>query len=252
MNYFFLMLYGNKSIPQYSPSNIVLWFILAFQAGLLNIGGFMAINKIISHVTGFATFFGYEISQNQNIHALGMLSVPLFFLLGSMLSGYFVDLRLKLDKRPKYYITFGIIFALLSVLLIGGVTGQFGQFGEAFEINRNYALLIILCLVCGIQNGTISTVSKSVIRTTHLTGLTTDLGLGIVRILNKKKLKNQINDEEKINLVRFGIILSFILGSVAGALIFRSLGFIGFAVPTIISGILFGLMLYFQVYRPAT
>lgn len=222
---------------------------MAFQAGLLNIGGYMAINKIISHVTGFATFFGYEVSQNQSRHALGMLSVPFFFLLGSMLSGYFVDIRLKLNKRPKYYITFGIMFFLMLILLVSGVMGHFGQFGEPFEVSRNYTLLILLCLVCGIQNGTISTVSKSVIRTTHLTGITTDLGLGIVRLLHRNKLQDQIKDEEKINLVRLGIILSFIFGSVVGAIIFASLEFVGFIVPTIISGVLFGLMLYFQVYR---
>jgi uncharacterized membrane protein YoaK (UPF0700 family) len=243
------MLYGNKSISNFSPENVTIWMILAFQAGLLNIGGYMAINKIISHVTGFATFFGHEISQNQSVHALGMLSVPIFFLMGSMVSGYFVDIRLKMNKRPKYYITFGIIFMLLAVLFIAGITGQFGQFGEPFEVRRNYALLILLCSVCGIQNGTVSTVSKSVIRTTHLTGITTDLGLGIMRILYKHKLKNKIIDEEKMNLIRIGIISSFILGSVAVALLFSKMGFSGFAAPTLISGLLFALMLYFQVYK---
>lgn len=33
-----------------------------------------------------------------------------------MLSGYFVDIRLKLNKRPKYYIPFEIIFFLTAVV----------------------------------------------------------------------------------------------------------------------------------------
>ena len=78
---------------------------------------------------------------------------------------------------PKYYITFGLIFALSSFVAGLGILGYFGNFGEPLMMSRDYLLLILLCLICGIQNGTITTVSKSVIRTTHLTGITTDLAL---------------------------------------------------------------------------
>lgn len=96
-----------------------------------------------------------------------------------MVSGQLVDIRLKLRKRPKYYLTFGLIFFLLSTVFGLGVTGHFGKFGAPLAFSSDYTLLALLCLVCGIQNGTITTVSKSVIRTTHLTGVTTDLGTGI-------------------------------------------------------------------------
>ena len=172
------MLYGNESISQYTPGNVSIWMSMAFQAGLINIGAFMACHRFVSHVTGFATFFGYEVNQPDKSHAVGMLVVPLFFLFGCMLSCQLVDIRLKLHKRPKYYITFGLIFALNCAVLALGVFGYFGAFGEALEFGRDYSLLILLCLICGIQNGTVTTVSKSVIRTTHLTGITTDLGLG--------------------------------------------------------------------------
>jgi uncharacterized membrane protein YoaK (UPF0700 family) len=244
------MLYGNESISYYSKSNVSIWMLMAFQAGLLNIGGFMACHRFVSHVTGFATFFGYEINQADNSHAIGMLVVPLFFLLGAMISGFLVDIRLKMHKRPKYYLSFGFIFILLLAIYIGGVVGLFGVFGEPLNNRSDYLLLIILCFTCGIQNGSITSVSKSVIRTTHLTGITTDLGIGLARMLSAKKLSETMENEKKATLMRVGIILFFGLGSVAGGFVFSKLAYYGFIIPVATSGVLFSLMLYFQFLKP--
>jgi uncharacterized membrane protein YoaK (UPF0700 family) len=166
-----------------------------------------------------------------------------------MLSGYLVDIRLKLHKKPQYFVTFGIIFFLILVILLGGLLGFFGQFGSPLEDTANFSLVILLCLVCGIQNGTITTVSRSVVRTTHLTGITTDLGIGLVRYLHRRQISEGVFDESKAILMRLGIILWFGLGSVVGAFSFRSLEYWGFAIPLVTSGGLFLVMLYYQVFK---
>lgn len=244
------MIFGNKSISTYSRSNMSVWFVMAFQAGMLNIGGFMATHRFVSHVTGFAAFMGVDIANNSYIHAFGMLVVPFFFLLGTMISGQLVDVRLKLDLAPKYYFTFGIMFLLIFTVYIAGHFGFFGPFGEPLESTNDYTLLILLCLVCGIQNGTITTVSRSVVRTTHLTGITTDLGIGLVRLINRKKLNHSIESEEhKANFMRLGIIFSFAIGSVAAGISFEKYGYEAFLLPTLTSGSLYVLMLYYQVIK---
>ncbi len=243
------MLSGNESISHYTPANILVWMVMAFQAGILNIGGFMTCHRFVSHVTGFATFFGYEMSQVHYHQAFNMLSVPIFFLMGSMLSGQLVDIQLKQHKKPKYYISFGIVFFLILFILIGGTCGFLNDFGQDSSHFKNYILLAVLCLVCGIQNGTITTVSKSVIRTTHLTGITTDLGIGLVRFLNQKHLHGQIHDEVKANFMRLGIILFFVFGSIIGAFVFHYFGYAGFIIPAISSGIFFLGTLYFQMFH---
>lgn len=244
------MLYGNESISYYSKSNVSIWMLMAFQAGVLNIGGFMACHRFVSHVTGFATFFGYEINQKYNNHAYGMLLVPLFFLLGAMLSGFLVDIRLQLHKKPKYYLSFGLIFILIFLVLLGGIQGYWGNFGQPLNTINDYLLLIILCFTCGIQNGSITSVSKSVIRTTHLTGITTDLGIGLARLLSSKKINETMENEKKATLMRIGIIFFFGLGSVLGGMSFARLSYLGFIIPVITSGFLFVLMLYFQFFKP--
>jgi len=245
------MLYGNESISHYTPSNVAVWMSMSFQAGLLNIGGLMACHNFVSHITGYGTLFGLQVSRSEFGHALALLLVPLFFLCGSMISGQLVDIRLKLHRKPKYYITFGLIFSLMLLVFIGGQLGYFGIFGETLTRPRDYLLLAILCLLCGIQNGTITSVSRSVIRTTHLTGITTDLGIGIVRFLNRDKLQGEISDEVHANLMRLGIIFFFGFGSVVGGLVFSRFGYGGFLVPALTSGTLFGAALYLQVFGGA-
>lgn len=243
------MLYGNESISHYSKSNVCIWMLLAFQAGVLNIGGFMACHRFVSHVTGFATFFGYEVSRPDSSHAIGMLVVPLFFLIGAMISGFLVDIRLRLHKKPKYYLSFGMIFFLILIVLISGITGQLGIFGQPLNNSKDYVLLILLCLTCGIQNGSITTVSKSVVRTTHLTGITTDLGIGLMRLISGPIIHEDMTDEKKAVYMRIGIIICFGLGSVVGGFTFARFEYMGFAIPAITSGFLFITMLYFQFFK---
>lgn len=240
------MLYGNQSISHFTRSNQAIWMLMSFQAGILNIGGFLAGHQIVSHVTGFATHFGSDLSKG--INSWNLLLVPIFFLLGSIVSGYFVDLRLKLKKKPKYYITFSLMFILICSIWVLGVMGVFGPFGNCEEV-PSHILLMLLCFTCGLQNGSISTVSRSVVRTTHLTGITTDLGLGIVRIINRKKLGDKIIDEGKANIMRLGIIFFFTLGAVVGGYLFSHFQYHGFLLPVLISGGLLWLMIYFQVIK---
>lgn len=244
------MLYGNETISTYTRTSVYVWMTLAFQGGILNMGGFLACHTFVSHVTGYATLFGQEFNRAEFKFALGMLVVPMFFLAGAMLSGVLVDLQIKLQRKPRYYIVFGVLFLLLLFVVVAGFNGFFGKFGEPLDRSRDYTLLAMLCLVCGIQNGTISLVSKSVVRTTHLTGITTDLGIGLVRVLNSDLLHGKIDDEWKANFMRIGIISFFTLGGVAGYVVFNNWGFRGFLFPCAISGTLFSLAIYFQVVRP--
>lgn len=244
------MLSGNSSISAYTRANVTIWMVMAFQGGLLNMGGYLACHTFVSHVTGYATLFGVEANRQEFKFATGMLLVPMFFLIGAMVSGVLIDLQIKLQKKPRYYVVFGVLFALLLFVVISGFNGFFGRFGEPLTLSRDYTLLALLCLVCGLQNGTITLVSRSVVRTTHLTGVTTDLGIGLVRVMNRDLLRGKIDDEWKANFMRIGIITFFTLGSTAGYAVFEMGGFRGFLFPCAISGGLFALTAYYQLIKP--
>jgi uncharacterized membrane protein YoaK (UPF0700 family) len=238
------MLHGNESIAHYKPSNIAIWMLMAFQGGFLNVGGFMACHRFVSHVTGYGTLVPVELATNGIFEALRVALVPLAFLFGAMVSGYLVDIRLKLHKRPRYYISFGLIFCVLAVICITGDQGFLGNFGEPLSLTRDYTLLTLLTFVCGVQNGTITTVSKSVIRTTHLSGITTDLGIGLMRVLFRTKIGAEVETESRANFMRMGIISFFLLGSLVGFEAFTLYQFNGFVLPLITSGTLAFVMIY--------
>ena len=235
------MLTGHQTIGSYTRSNVSLWMLMSFQAGLINIGGFLACGRFVSHVTGFAGYFGYEIARRNYPLAFGMLVVPIFFLIGAMVSGELVDVRIKSGLRPKYDVAFGIIFCMISAVFLTGLFGYFGEFGRA-NSSRTYLLLSWLTFACGIQNGTVTSVSKAVIRTTHLSGITTDLGLGLIRLIHHSLFRAENLNEKRAVLMRVGLITFFFIGSIIGAVAFTQLKFWAFGIPLVTSGILFALM----------
>lgn len=204
------------------------WFLMAFIAGAVNVGGFMACLRFVTHVTGFATLFGADIVSNQWLRGFSMLSVPIFFLFGVMFSAYFVDHQSLRNRRPQYSLVLGLIALCLFLAAFGGQLNWFGPFGHDVTLDRDYVFLILLCGASGMQNALVSTVSGSLVRTTHLTGLTTDLGIGFMRIFMGHVAKQK---ELYLIRLRLGSIFSFIAGSALGALAFSYFDYLGFLMP---------------------
>lgn len=236
-------------LSQPSLRKIILWNLLSFQAGSLNVGGFLACHKFVSHVTGFSTLFGAELAQGHTDLALGFLTVPLFFLLGSMLSGLLIDSRVLEGQPPHFTWVFGILTLCTALILSLGASHVFGQFGMTLEMEQDYLLLALLCLSCGLQNATVTSAYGAVVRTTHLTGLTTDLGVGLARVLNPRLDAKKRANEIKANSMRVGIVLSFTLGSVICGWIFTRTAYWGFLIPFLISLGLFIFSLAFSVKK---
>lgn len=220
-----------------TPNNIVVlhWFMLSFNGGCINAGGFLATGRFVSHVTGFATLFGVDLTNNEIEAALGILSVPLFFLGGAFIAGLLIDRPIHKGKKPHYDWVMGLCAFCLFLAAGGGEALQFGSFGQVIGLKENYVLLVLLCLASGLQNAAITSSSGRSVRTTHLTGLTTDLGLGLARILTFDLKAEHFTKEMRSNTLRVGSILSFVLGSAVGAWIFFKLGYKGFIFSALIA-----------------
>jgi uncharacterized membrane protein YoaK (UPF0700 family) len=233
---------GKEAI--YYKSNISKWTFLAFQGGSINVIGVLAGHRFVSHVTGFATLAGVEFAGLNWTKGLSMLSVPLFFLLGAMVSGYFIDLRVSHHRRGGYQTILFMIFCCLFVSFLASVVGLFGTYGEDFSVEDHYALLVLLSMTCGLQNAMITTASGSIIRTTHLTGISTDLGIGISRLLFGKTRGIEIENprmERAALWMRTTIIVAFTLGSLITAMLARFFGYWSLLLPCLTS---FGLWIF--------
>lgn len=212
------------------------WFVLSFLAGNINAGGYISCNRFVSHVTGFATLSGISLEQGSFFEALGMLIIPLFFLLGVMISGYLTEKQYAHKVHgQKYAPVMGLVALLLGIVAIGGSFNLFGKFGDVANIKHNFFLLACLCGACGLQNAAITAASGATVRTTHLTGLMTDLGLGIVRVEVRDLSLEQKALERRENFLRIATIISFTLGSVVAAYIYSRFKFQGFFIPMLLA-----------------
>lgn len=229
------MFHENKDAIYY-PENLFLWFLLALQGGYINVGGFIAVHRFVSHVTGFGTWIGVEFVQKNYLDALGMVAVPTSFLVGAMVSAWFIERKRMRKKAPRYSAVFSLMIFIYLVITVFGSLKMLGVFGEPFNYGRDYVLLFMLTFVCGLQNAVISSASGAVVRTTHLTGVTTDLGIGLVRLwTDRQHFTKKDNKELFATFFRLGIIFSFVMGSVLGAFAFSYLAFLGFIIPLLIS-----------------
>lgn len=227
-----------RTLSHYSLSNVVIWLSLAFQAGAINAGGYLACHRFVSHVTGFGTLAGTHMARWQWRTALGMMLVPGFFILGSMISAFWIDRRIQRNQRPLYPVVLFKILALMLTVVVAGTSGWFGTFGEAVG-RHDYILLAALCLACGLQNATVTSAFGAIVRTTHLTGITTDLGIGVVRILTRSHKIQPRENEIRANWMRAGLIGFFILGSLISSYFFMRFQYAGFLIPGVIASILF-------------
>jgi uncharacterized membrane protein YoaK (UPF0700 family) len=115
------------------------------------------------------------------------------------------------------------------------VTNQYGQFGVPLRFGQDYSLLALLSLASGIQNATVTSAYGAVVRTTHLTGLTTDFGIGLVRLFFGDGDQTKNLHERQSTIMRLSIITSFTMGSVLSAFIYYDIGYWGFLIPFTIS-----------------
>lgn len=226
----------NHRFEQNASLTVVLhWFLMSFNGGAINAGGFLATGRFVSHVTGFATLFGVDVTNHQIQAALGILSVPIFFLLGAFIAGLLIDRPIYKGQQPHFDWVMGLSATCLFLAAGGGELLHFGAFGDSLGLEQNYFLLVLLCLACGLQNAAITSSSGRSVRTTHVTGLTTDLGLGLARIFAFNLKQNKLQDELRANYLRIGSIFAFILGSAVGAWVFYFLGYKGFILPAVIA-----------------
>jgi uncharacterized membrane protein YoaK (UPF0700 family) len=230
-------MFHHRIDDEFEKSVFVKWYLLSFLSGAVNTGAFLGAGKFVTHVTGFATLFGVEMARGKLDVGLGLLLVPVFFLTGAIIAAFMVDHRYHQGKPPHYD---WVMLAVFGCLLITAVGGQLhwlgGRFGGAERMKEDFVLLALLCLASGLQNAAITTSSGASVRTTHLTGLTTDLGIGIVRVLSQGSRPSPTRYRElRANWLRVGTIVSFALGSAVGAALYVRVGYLGFLLPAAIA-----------------
>ncbi|MCW5828547.1 MAG: DUF1275 domain-containing protein [Deltaproteobacteria bacterium] len=220
-------------IPLWTAFN---WSLLAFLSGSVNAGGFLACHRFVTHITGFATHFGIDLVEKKYVEAFGILTVPVFFVAGAMGSALLVERRSQQGQEPRYDAVMGLVTLCMVMVAVGGYFDWFGAFGEVAQVRTDFLFLVVLCGASGLQNAAITSASRGTMRSTHLTGIATDLGIGLVKYYYTPQVDAASRERRlRVQLVRIASTVAFVLGSVAGALLFIWYQYLGFLLPAAIA-----------------
>lgn len=198
---------------------------LAFIAGAANAGGFLAVGQYTSHMSGIVSALADNLAVGDfNLIVAGLSSLAAF-MTGAATSAILINWGRRRRAESEY----ALPLMLEAVLLL-----CFGLLGSNLENNRFLfvpATVGLLCYVMGLQNAIITKISKAEIRTTHMTGIVTDIGIE----LGKRFYWNVAESRPGVTAVRAdrsrlrllaSLLGMFFIGGLAGALGFKYLGFI--------------------------
>lgn len=195
---------------------------LAFVAGAINAGGFLAVATYTSHVTGPISRAADEIALGRLRPALTALGMVGCFLAGAFATGVCVHVGRSLHLRSRYALALAIEALLLLV---------FGAFGASLQHHRELVLpatVVLLCFLMGMHNAVVTHISSAVVRTTHMTGIVTDIGIGLANLAFRPRHAHEIEEaaRRRSRLVLHALILaSFFVGGIAGALGYKHVGY---------------------------
>ena len=213
---------GWTDVQRTPQSNLRLGAVLAFVAGATNAGGFLAVGQYTSHMTGVVSAMADNIVLGQASLALAGLAGLLSFIVGAMTTAILVNWGLRRRLRSAY---------ALPLLLEAALLLLFGLLGASLGLHT--ALLVpvtvlLLCFMMGLQNAVISKISHAEIRTTHVTGLVTDLGIELGKLVYFNRLAGVGPVRaSRVRMRNQGLLIGlFVVGGVAGALGFQLAGYI--------------------------
>ncbi|MCW8941367.1 MAG: DUF1275 domain-containing protein [Flavobacteriales bacterium] len=211
--------------------NLQIASLLSFVAGVVNVTGFLAIQRLTTNVTGHFAFFIDDIANFQFWRGTIYLLYIIAFLAGSFASGLLIELVAK-TKKLNIFVLPSLLEAI--VLLTVVVISQF-SFVNSIDI-----IACLLLFAMGVQNSFVTNISNAVVRTTHLTGLFTDLGKELSQLFfpNKYTFRKKILSTIKLRLY---IISFFFMGGVIGGYIYSKIAFytLIFAVLVLFSGLIY-------------
>lgn len=146
-------------------------FALASLAGYINASMLQVFHVPVSHMSGAATRLGSALGTGHLADVAAGFSILLSFFLGAALSGYLIDSR-ALEPSPRY----GMALMLEGLLLAGVCLVHHELLGAS-----------LAAFACGLQNAMATSFRGLVLRTTHVTGILTDLGLYAGRFLHGER-----------------------------------------------------------------
>ncbi|XMS56570.1 YoaK family protein (plasmid) [Rhizobium sp. SYY.PMSO] len=172
-----------------------------------------------ANMTGNVSTLSDHIATMEWLPALFYLAIVLVFILGAALSSIMINAGRR-RGTPGIY-AYSILTEALLLLPLAGV-----DLLLAASAWRVTILVLGLAFLMGLQNATVTRISDARVRTTHVSGMATDIGieLGIALdiLRGKDDGAHSIDNRAKLRL-HLLTIGSFLIGGVIGVLLYQAI-----------------------------
>lgn len=199
--------------------------LLAFVAGGVNVVSFLSTEWFASHLSGAVTGASAALFASNGELAVGYATLIFSFVIGSACAAWLIAWSHSRNMRSDY----GIALMVEGCLLLG--LGTSADHVAHMQFMFVPVLIIALSFLMGMQNALISKLAHASVRTTHVTGMLTDLGIELGR-MGKRLMTPRRRPQEsgQPNLTRMGLLalmaILFFAGGLAGSLGFQHAGYL--------------------------
>jgi uncharacterized membrane protein YoaK (UPF0700 family) len=211
--------------------NLKIASLLSFVAGIVNVAGFFAVQQLTTNVTGHFAFFADEIFKLNFWKGFIYFLYIFFFFSGSFVSNLLIEIISRKNDRYIYVVPASIECIILFIIGLGG---------QDLIIQSPNTIAFSLLFAMGLQNSLVTSISSASVRTTHLTGLFTDLGIELSQLFfyKAKEQKGKLISSIKLRLT---IISFFFIGGIIGGIFYSKVGLhtLIFAATTLVLGLIY-------------
>ncbi|MET0791458.1 MAG: YoaK family protein [Polyangiaceae bacterium] len=203
--------FSHEGPSRSATNNGILAGYLALVAGFVNSSGFVLLGTFTSHVTGSVGRLANDLATSQWAAA----SLAAIFVVGFFAGAFFASILIQ-AQRSRVSRAYGLALLLESVVLAAFVI-------VALTMRKDHPRILdaeaaMLCFAMGMQNSLVTNLSGAVIRTTHLTGVVTDLGIESARWHYWLFTRSEGTREPRPSPVKAVLLLTILIAFTAGAL----------------------------------
>ncbi len=192
--------------------DLVLAGMLSSIAGALNAVGFLVAGSFTANMTGNVSAFANHLAEGAWVLALSFAGLLVAFISGAALAALAIQTGERWRLKSVYALAITAEAALL--LLVGAVFAIWPQTQETL-------LVIILSFVMGLQNAVTTMISRARVRTTHVSGMATDVGIELAALAGGETARNAALPQLRLHSLT---LAAFAAGGVVGALLFGWVG----------------------------
>lgn len=197
---------------------------LAFVAGAVNAGGFLAVHQYTSHMTGFISAVSDNLILGNALLVIAGIGSMISFISGAAATSIMVNWA----RHRNLHSTYALVLAAESFLLL-----LFGLLGANLDAYLDITVpltVILLCFIMGLQNAVMTKMSDAGIRATHLTGVVTDLGIELGKMFywnhrNARNAEGYVRARHEKVIFYVALLTIFFIGGILGAVGFKYLGY---------------------------